>query len=280
MKTSALKRLGFAFCASLGLAGPAPAQVSSSATAASRWEVDYGEYRCALSRRFGQDTPVNLSIRIVPGLETAELIVVDPGWPRSTSLPSRVRVVLGPSESSFEGTAQSAPVPSAQHRFMRVSEISRGFFESLRGSNRLVIEGDGHRLLSIDLTQSAQATQALRACHDDLIRGWGIDPVVAAAVSRRPVPLGRTALFVGSSDPITGPEAAQSSFLIIRYTVAVNGRISACEVVRETGRTGLGPMYCNRARQDARFEPAIGPDNQPVPFQLVQTIALVRRPSM
>lgn len=278
MKKGGLTGLGFATCATLIMITPARAQNPPPSTAASRWQIDYGEYRCRLSRRFGEAAPVDLAIRIDPGLETADLIVVNPAWPRSPALPSRVRVVLSPSGSSYDAAARSAPVPSAQHRFMRVSEIDREFLERLSGSNRLVIEGDGRELLSLDLPQAAQATRALRTCQDDLVRGWGIDTVFAASVRRRPVPIGQTASSMGSVDPITGPEASQSSFLVIRYTVGITGRITNCEVVRETGHTGHGPAVCSRARQDARFEPAIGADNQPVPYQLVQTVALIRRP--
>lgn len=278
MKKGRLTGFGCAICAIVAVIDPARAQDPSPPPAAYRWQIDYGEYRCRLSRRFGDTAPVDLVIRMDPGLETADLIVVNPAWPSASALPSRVRVVLSPSGSSFEAAAQSAPVPSSQHRFMRVLEIGREFFESFSGSNRLMIEGDGRELLSLDLAQTTQAARALRTCQEQLIRGWGIDTVAAASVTRRPIPLGQTALFMRSVDPITGPDASQSSFLVIRYTVAINGRITNCEVVRESGGTGHGPAVCSRARQDARFEPAIGADNQPVPFQLVQTVALVRRP--
>lgn len=249
-------------------------------TAASQWQIDYGEYRCTLSRSFGEAAPISLGIRMVPGDESADLIIVNPAWRREAALPERVEVVFRPSGMRLGAPARNGPVPSAQHRFMRVSAVDGSFFGQFASAGGMSLEGAGRELLSVELTQTEPALRALRACHDDLMRGWGVDPSVMAGLRQRPEPLGRTAEMMASEEPMSAQDTASSFFVIIRYTVGADGRVRACDVVRSGGHPQTAEMLCRRVRSEARYRPAIGPDGQPVDVQLIQTTSLLRRPNL
>ncbi len=254
-----------------------PTSVAQAATS-DQWQIDYGEYRCTLSRSFGEAAPISVGIRMVPGDENADLIIVNPAWARETPLPQRVEVVFRPSGARFGARALSGPAPSTGHRFMRVSAVDRSFFEEFAGAAGMSLEGWGGELLSVDLTETESALRALRACHDDLMRSWGVDPSVIAGVRQRPEPLGRTAAMMASEEPLSAQDTPSSFFVIIRYTVGTDGRVRACDVVRTGGYPQAAGMLCQRARSEARYRPAIGSDGQPVAVQFIQTTTLLRRP--
>jgi TonB family protein len=244
-----------------------------------QWQIDYGEYRCTLSRLFGQTAPLTLAIRIVPGEETADLIIINPAWPRGGRWPEGVQIVFQPSGARLSGEARSGEVPSSRHRFMRISDVERGFFDQLASARSLSIEGEGRELVSVELDQIGAGLTALRNCHNDLMRGWGVDPTVIAGLSRRPVPIGRTRTMMASHEPLAARDSESSVFVIIRFTVDPNGRVVACQVVRSGGADEAARMVCRRAERDARYEPALGADGRPVAVQLIQTMPIVRRPA-
>jgi hypothetical protein len=249
----------------------------SEAAQPSRWQVDYGESRCTLSRVFGDNAPISLGIRISPGNEAADLIVVNPAWSRGDRLPERVEVVLQPSGARLPAAfARSSPVPSARHQFLRLSGVDRRFFDLFATATGLSLEGSGRELVSVPLSQTRGALTALRTCHDDLMRAWGVDPAVVASLQRWPMPLGDTDRMMSSDEDMTEGDST-AFFAIIRYTIGTNGRVGACDLVWSGGDQSIGDVLCQRARRGARYEPAIGADGQPVAVQFIQTMTIVRR---
>src|SRR5689334_19663645 len=74
---------------------PAPAQPPVQS---SRWIADWGEQRCAIIRSTGGEAAVTLSIRLIPGQRSPELLLVDPAWRQDPFIGERpVSIVLSPS---------------------------------------------------------------------------------------------------------------------------------------------------------------------------------------
>lgn len=108
------------------------------------------------------------------------------------------------------------------------------------------------------------------------MRGWGIDPAATANLRRAPIPLRDTDRMMGSEEDMTAGDST-AAFVVIRYTIGTNGRVGDCEIVRSGGNEAGARMLCQRARRDARYEPALGADGQPFAVQRIQTMTIVRR---
>lgn len=261
----------------LALSSSASGQAGQSAR--QQWQVDYGEFRCTLSRRFGEPAPITLGVKVSPSDGTIDLVAMNPAWLAEDDLPDQVEVVVRPSELRFSARARSGSVRSGGHRFMRMSRIDPAFLASLETASALSLEANGRELMAVEVTGGASAVRALRTCHNHLLRRWGVDTALLEGLRRPPTPLGDTARSMESDEPLDPGTRGLVGFIVVRFTIGTSGRISTCDIVRSSGSMDADQAVCSLIRRTARYEPALGPDGQPVAVQLVQTFNIVRRPS-
>ena len=67
-----------------------------------------------------------------------------------------------------------------------------------------------------------------------------------------------------------------SSLLQLRLRVDTEGKVAECVVQSSTGSSQFGSKNCTGLRRAARFDPALGPDGQPVESYLQMSITFAR----
>ena len=249
-------------------------------TPSSSWVADYAEDSCALLRDFqAGDDKVTLQLRQFGPGEDFEVSVVSRTLSRTSQAP-RVRFepdegFFDPSQPDFidEGDLHGAfytdslrptalkPLPGP---FPDWPEAERQARE--RSITGLSITRSFERDLVLRTGRMDQAMSAMRACLDDLLTSWGIDPAQQRTLSRRPEPvdLMRWARRVQSSYPSDMLRLGQSGRVRIRLVVGVDGTPTSCIAHEGSANLSFNEHACALTMRYARFEPALDADGAPI----------------
>ncbi len=259
-----------AMLAALLVAADARATQADPASAQARWEVDYGDRQCRLSRTTGGADPVVLSFRLDYMGENMGAVLINPSWTFETSLARRVDIVLHPGGERWSHDAGDERVPDRGYRFLRINAMDASLLDGMARSESFALEAEGRELFRLDIPEAERAVRALRDCNDDLLRGWGVDVAQLRAVRERPRMTRRWATH--NDYPADALRRRVSGTVVVRFTVGVNGRVTDCAVLESSGDEGLDRGTCALARQRGRYSPAIGADGAPVPFPIVMQV--------
>ena len=253
---------------------------------ASQWVADYGEDSCTLSRAFqaGEDRAV-LHIRQSRPNEMPEIVIVsdtlsptgqnprvrfepDEGWydPFEAVLlddPSargaRFRDVLR--QNALKPKDEPwGPWPE-QERDAREESITSLSINALFARTVRLNTGDMHRPMN-----------AMRACMDDLVKGWGLDPEIEASLSRPVQPI-NLAAWVGRSVekyPTDMLRAGKSGAVKVHLIVGADGKPERC--LPGSAEPSFQKAACESLMKYARFEPALAADGKPVASHFSTTI--------
>jgi TonB family protein len=266
-----------AFCL---LAVVAPLRAArTQATQVSRWVADWGERRCAIIRSAAGERPSTLSIRMIPGQRSPELLLVDPAWAHDPFFGERsLTIILAPSAEQVSAHGIVAPLEANGPRMLQVEDLGDSFLDRLARSSVLTIRIGERRLAEIPIPQAAAAARALRDCNDALLRNWRVDPVAMAALQRLPRPAVQHGELRWINDRDYPPDALRagiSGTVTYRFTVEVDGRVSDCTTVVSSGNLSLDNKACQVLLERGRFEPALGPDGRPVRATSVSSLTWV-----
>jgi TonB family protein len=260
----------------LAIAAPLCAARTQTPTQVSRWVADWGERRCAIIRSTAGERPSTLSIRVIPGQRSPELLLVDPSWTRDPFFGERgLTIVLSPSAEQVSVRAIVAPLGANGPRMLQMDDLGDGFLDRMARSSVLTIRIGARRLAEIPIPQAAAATRALRDCNDALLRNWRVDPVAMAALQRLPRPAVQHGELRWINDRDYPPDALRagiSGMVTYRFTVEVGGRVSDCTTVVSSGNLSLDNKACQVLLERGRFEPALGTDGRPVPATSVGSL--------
>jgi len=231
-----------------------------------KWNVDYGKVRCSLSRRLGGPQSPVLILTSYLGRDEPEIILMRDGNEALPALPAKVEVVLGPSETVAQGAVRSRRVQAGS--VVSIQELGEGFIERVAASQTIRVQARGRRLAELRTPGAAAAVQALKTCNDDLLRSWGVDP--DAQVTRKARQIGG-----GISDrdyPGVLIAAREKGPVVARFTVDATGRVTQCGPVVSSGFPRLDGLTCDLITRRFLYEPALGPDGQPIASITVRTV--------
>jgi TonB family protein len=236
---------------------------------AGEWNVDYGNIRCSLGRRLaGPNSPV-LVLSSYLGRDEPEFILMRDGNEPLPELPTRVQVVLGPSNAVAEGVLRKRQVQGGT--ILTITELGEGFIDRFASSAVVRLQAGGRPVVQLAIPGARRAVAALRACNDDLLRSWGIDPAA---------PLNQPAKQIsGSIDSEDYPNESSSNeeagTVVTRFTVTAEGRVINCGVVVSSGHRRLDGHTCGLISERFRYQPALGKDDRPVASMAVRTVTWV-----
>jgi TonB family protein len=233
------------------------------------WNVDYGNIRCSLSRRLaGPNSPI-LTLSSYLGRDEPEFILIRDGNEPLPELPGRVRVVLGPSNAVAEGVLRKREVQGGT--ILTITELGEGFIDRFASSGVVRLEAGRRPVVQLAIPGAQRAVAALRACNDDLLRSWGIDP--AAPLSR---PAKQISGAISYKDyPNESSSNEESGTVVTRFTITAQGRVINCGVVVSSGHRRLDGHTCGLISERFTYQPALGKDNRPVPSMAVRTVTWV-----
>ncbi len=221
------------------------------------WNVDYAPDECRLIRAFGKDDKqIILRLARGSGLREFDFVVAGPSIPKlQLRLSGAIR--LSPQGIEQKSQGYSMPLPNTKMRFVRFYDLDTSIFHSITGSQILEVTADKAFSVSLLLTGSHAAIDALNTCYDDLLVSWGLDPAKLREPKFLPTPTGNPGNWATTSDY---PKEALRNNLAgeVRFMVIVDeqGKTRDCKVVHGSGVPMLDQTTCSLILRRARFKPA------------------------
>lgn len=245
---------------------PQPAAAQRMAVQANRWNLDYGDIRCSLSRRLsGPQSPI-LILSSYLGRDEPEIILMRDGSEDLPELPNAVDVVLLPGNHVARGVPQARRVQGG--RIVSIRELGEGFVDRFAEAESVRMQAGGRPLIDLPLPQVASAVAALKACNEDLLRSWGVDTSIP--VSRRP--RHRSGSITNADYPSAAVSGGQSGAVVARFLVSADGRVQNCAIAVSSTHPALDLRTCQLITHRFRFRPAEDDQGRPVTGHYVQTV--------
>lgn len=271
----------------------------------SSWTVDYGDEKCSLLRDFGRLDEDGLGLRIdsYGSLSSFRITLVGERIPRPRlKLPvTQIRFALAADAELREMQALTGTV--GEYRFVEfplnflppepqspqltsASDVDRELvaeaaearapdpsFEA--GVQSIMLELRRGQVLQLNTGSMASALTALRTCVDDLRKSWGLDPAQQRGITRFPFPDPESVKDVMADFPRDLAVRGTNGFVPLRVMVDATGLATECIVQVSAAPEQFADAAC--ANIGTRFEPALGPDGQPVSsFYQTGVVYLVR----
>jgi TonB family protein len=248
--------------AATAMAPPPAAAPAAAAAADPKWAVDWADDDCALTQAAPEPGQSALRIVRTPGNPGTAIDVINARWHRApVRHPEKLTLSLEPGGSI-----------EAESFFLRESESEHGpllllivrderFLPALAEARRLSVTEGGAPVAAFPLPVAAKAVAALRACEDDGLARWGIDPKVWHALRTHPVPLFKVGEIVTNDDyPLEALRANEAGRAIVRLQISPEGKPTSCTILAGSGSTALDKQTCAIYLLRARFVPATGAD--------------------
>lgn len=215
-----------------------------------KWTVGYEPTMCTLSRSFGSpDHEVVLAFRPYIGSEEEQVAVLLPPVPNNGSKAGRGRILLEPSGRELKTSFASGLLTSGHQRGVNVDIDQASVRPDLATSTVMTIEAADERY-AFQMTGTAGALRALKACEDDLLRGWGADPALVIPQAE----LGKVARLIS---PEVYPRSAMlrhaTGRAMVVVEVAPQGRATACRLVASSGHADLDSASCSVMMQRGMY---------------------------
>ena len=245
---------------------PAPVAAQRLPVEVGRWNLDYGNVRCSLSRRLGGPQSPILTLSSYLGRDEPEIILMRDGSEELPDLRGAVEVVLGPDNHVARGVPRSRQVQGG--RIITVQELEEGFIDRFAASRSVRFQSRGRQVFELPIPGATAAVAALRACNEELLQSWGVDTSVE--VSRRPRILRGS--ITNADYPNESIRAGEQGAVVTRFLVGTDGRASNCGIAVSSGSRRLDGHTCALLVERMRFEPARDAQDRPVTGLFVQTV--------
>ena len=239
------------------------APISTPLAPTGKWTVDYADAACILSRTYGVGDP-HTTLGINPSLLASglELITVAPGATTTRYRTMKGTLTLQPSGqtiasdiSVYEIKAENKTVTTLRAQDDAAAEILR--------STTLTIAFANRSQTAFAVPGMTGAAGALKACQDDLLRHWGIDP----AERDLPKPTSGTpssAMWITNDDyPASALRAREQGAVTIVWTIQTDGTVGDCRAVQSSGSKALDDAACSAITRRGRYAPPLGADGKP-----------------
>jgi hypothetical protein len=254
--------------------------------ARTEWVVDYAEERCSLHRGFGEgESSVNLRIDWFGPKPEHRVLLVGPGVPKLTSASDEIALRLTPDPElrpgyTINGTFLDQPAVSFNLAFLpfdpaqawnRMSAAEQMRFQAVPRPPQPEFENAVRTLevrfaegaaIELALGRMGKPLEALRACMDNLVKHWGLDPAVQASLSRNAVAKPATVRRVQRDYPSDMLAAGMSAFVPVRVMVDAQGSVSQCVVQSEGIEESFADAVCDGLARG--YEPALDANGNPV----------------
>lgn len=156
-----LPALVLAACAAQGAVAQTPPTTA--------WGVDWGDRYCTLSRK-GEGPAPAIALRVVPGTEAAEIVLIGEGL--ADLKKDKFWVALTPGQTRIEVPTERGEATGK--RFLKLTVPppgGRDFLTALAQAKEVRVEG-GKEPLVLPLGRAGKAVAALRQCIDAVMTEW------------------------------------------------------------------------------------------------------------
>ncbi|MDB5675779.1 MAG: hypothetical protein JWM65_2761 [Sphingomonas bacterium] len=219
---------------------------------ANKWQVEYADTMCVLSRDYGAGADkLTLGVRTSPTNMRREIVLIGAG--KATSDRGVAAITLLPDGHAVTGTYRRGPLPGAAGN-VATTFFEEAALEGLDKASAITIRLDNEsRTLAVP--GIAGALTALSKCQDDLLKSWGIDP---AERQREAVHVtGNPARFFGVTAYPPAAIAAHAQGRVVSVVgVDKRGGVTSCTVVVSSGNKPLDDGTCRIIREQVHLIPA------------------------
>ncbi|MEG3176328.1 energy transducer TonB [Sphingomonas sp. RB3P16] len=251
-----------AIAALLVTAQPVPTQTAPLAPTG-KWTVDYADAACILSRDYGTaDARTTLGVNPSPLGSGLELITVTPGATTTRYRPTKGTLTLQPSGRTIDSEISRYQIKARNQTVTTLRAEGDAATEILRSSSLSITSANGSQT-AFAMPGMKSAAGALRACQDDLLRQWKIDP---AERDLPPLSTGATspAQWITNDDyPTNSLDASEQGATTIAWTIKTDGKVADCRVVNSSGSKALDEASCSAITRRGRYAPPLGTDGKP-----------------
>lgn len=216
-------------------------------------------------REVGFGTPITLILRSNPASQELDLILVGKLWkPVLSQQPTPVVLQLLGTGTTLAGTAIAQRLPGAGRAIM-IDGVKVDALDHFAKANGLAVTAKKTPVISIAFSQADKAVIALRACNDDILRSWGIDPAARKQLRSEarwePVTKKKNSMPTLEDMPQGSLRGGSSGQALIIFDVASDGSTSGCKLVSQSGSAG---SPCEQLKRRGKYHPAVGLAGQPV----------------
>ena len=277
----------------LPLAAPAwAAKAVVELNPSSPWNMHYAEDSCVLARSFGEDKQriVLRFERTAPG-NPFSLTMIGPPL-RAASNQTEIRIIFGPrgqadkreqAPSGFAGDKEKVPLVIVESTSLLGPMTTRTLAsvalspEAEQATDSLLID---HRpaksVYRLKLGPMGAPMKAMRACTDELLGHWGLDPVVQRNLRSLPEPLTNPGGWLRPDDyPKEALGAGKSAVIRFRLTVSETGKASGCAIQSGTRGPDFEKITCSLLIRRASFKPARDQTSNPVASYYTSTVTWI-----
>jgi hypothetical protein len=284
---NALNRAGLPPVVALAVAlaaAPAAAQV------ADEWQYAESEESCRATRAF--DTAAGGATLQLRSFGPGSAVVVTVAGPEVPREPNAVRMVeLGWTGEGFErhqvgvlGTLGGVPSVSLLAAHRPVASFAFFFSETAVQVSRLAPTAEtmqlrvvGYAPRELRVGSLAEPLRRLEECEARLMDAWGWGRDYAQKVATAPVMRDPQSWFYKAIVYPAVPNLNRiSSLLQLRLKVDARGRVAECVVQSSPGSSQFGEKNCTGLRRQARFDPALDSQGQPVESYHQMSITFAR----
>jgi hypothetical protein len=273
----------------LALVGVAPAPLTEREpeilNLRDKWVAHYNQDACHLIGQFGAGDAAVIAIftRYQPGdkfdltLTGKRLRLFD------ATVNARVDFGIRPDPEHEVALGKTGEDPSIYFRSIRLD----GWEASKKQPDAPVITPDlekgitgvtvsirGKRPLRLAVSKGfGKPMAALRTCLDDLLKSWGYDPAVQAALSRPVSPHTPPGKWLSGTDyPVGAALGGHNGFVQFRLDIDPEGKIAGCHVLARTNPDDFADTTCRLITRRAKFDPALDAAGKPVRSYFISSV--------
>lgn len=121
----------------------------------------------------------------------------------------------------------------------------------------LTIKTPTGRQYLLRLGSMGSAMGAMRQCTRDLVKSWGYEPTIQAALRSPPLPLSNPGTWLQTRDyPKEMANNFENGIVRFRLDIDPKGEVIACSVLDVAGKAEFAEVTCSQIIKRARFSPA------------------------
>ncbi|MDB5675780.1 MAG: hypothetical protein JWM65_2762 [Sphingomonas bacterium] len=240
---------------------------------AGKWQVEYADSMCVLSRDYGAGADkVTLALRPWPMSNETEVVVLTKGNAPLVDN-GRAEITLLPAGHTTKGTFARFDMPKGAPGRIATLHFDEGALDGLGASTAVTVRL-GREVHSGAVPGIAGAMRALETCQKDLLKSWGVDPDERATLSR--LPRGNPGrFFSGDVYPAEAVRNHLQGRTVTVVSIGTDGRVASCAVAATSGALVLDQATCNVLKGSGRFSPALDKAGKPVVSHLVVPVRWV-----
>lgn len=240
---------------------------------ATPWKVDYAERECRLTRSFGkQDNAILFRLARGTSFSNYDIMLAGLSIPKQSNNVSII-VTLSPqsTEESFKG--ENRDIPNRRERILRWFDGETASIIAGPKNQEMDIVSESKFSIRLDMENFPAALSAMQACHDDLLKGWGIDGAAIRALKSLPEPKSTPAAWATTGDyPGNLLRSETGGDVSFKLDVDAVGTPTDCAVIVTSKVEQLDKLTCKLMMQRARFRPALDANGLPASAHYINRV--------